>query len=208
MLYRVDADTREFLVAQPESGMGYQLVQTKDDGDRFLVFNTELGVRVEELHELHDLGAVQADHGSHVTIGSDSPILPIDVQSIIVITHGSYRSTSGTDEIFVRYSAFRNDRRIRSDGSLVSGTYVTTVNDAYCWGRRFGWTGLAVVGRYALPNPTPAVHQVLVKPAQRIPILCGCVTPEYGQGGGGVEVRFQNDTPSGTVIRRGVIPER
>ena len=31
-MYRVDDDSREFLVSQPESGMGYQLVQKKDDG--------------------------------------------------------------------------------------------------------------------------------------------------------------------------------
>jgi hypothetical protein len=204
-LSKIDDKTREFLLLQPESGMGYQLVQKKDDGDRLLVLNAELSVRVAELHELV---VDQDDHGSFVTVDSDLPRLRIDPQNVLVITHGSYRATSRKGEVFVRYSAFKNDRRIRPDGSVVSGTYVTTENDACHWGPPFGWTGLSVVGRYALPNRNPAIHLFLMRPSQSVPISCGCVTPNYGQAGGGVEIRFERNTPPNTVIRTDVIPDR
>lgn len=43
--------------------------------------------------------------------------------------HGSYQSQTVTGELFVRYSAFFNDRRIGNDGSVKSGTYCTTEKD-------------------------------------------------------------------------------
>ncbi|MEK7992169.1 MAG: hypothetical protein AAB403_00035, partial [Planctomycetota bacterium] len=61
---------------------------------------------------------------------------------------------SKSPERFVRFSAFRNDRRVRPDGSLLPGSYVTSERDA-----GFAPSGLAVVGRYALPNPISATNR-------------------------------------------------
>ena len=180
MLYRVEEEVRSFLVAQRESGMGYQLLQQNDVEGRILVLNAEIGVNVEHIHEL---AADQEDRGELPPIDRNLPVLSIDLQSVTVITHGSYRSTSREGDVFVRYSAFENDRRIRKDGSVVRGTYVTTETDALHWPPPYGWSGLAVVGRYALPSPAPAIYRFLMEPS-RVSITCGTVTPAHGQSGG------------------------
>ena len=97
----------------------------------------------------------------------------------------------------------RHDRRIRPDGSVLPGTYATTENDA-----RMAPSGLAAVGRYALPNPVPAVHRFLLVPPQPVQIFCGTVAPNFGQAGGGVEVRFDRGAPSGSLHSRTAIPDR
>ena len=202
MLYKIEEDVRQFLLSQPEYGMGYQLVQRNDNGDRFLILNAEFGIGTEHL-----VGSFEHDR-MLVTDNRDFESLPMEPQDLTVLTHGSYSSKSRKGEVFVRYSAFPNDRRIRSDGSVVSGSYVTTENDARHWGRPFGCTGLSAVARYALPNPDPAINVFLLQPPVTVPISCGTVTPDFGQAGGGVEVRFDSDTPPKTLIRRDRIPDR
>lgn len=111
-----------------------------------------------------------------------------------VETHGSYSSLSRQGELFVRYSAFASDRRINHDGSVRSGTYVTTENDASQVP-----SGLSAVGRYALPNPAPAKYRFVLSPPAGTRIRCGAAAPKFGQAGGGAEVRFSAHLPVGTA---------
>lgn len=115
-------------------------------------------------------------------------------ESLEVETHGSYPSLSRPDELFVRYSAFANDRRVHPDGSVQANTYATTETDA-----KHVPSGLSAAGRYALPNPSPAVHRFLLSPPSATPIHCGSAAPNFGQAGGGVEIRFTSSLPRGTA---------
>jgi hypothetical protein len=106
------------------------------------------------------------------------------------------------NDAFVRFSAFANDRRIRPDGSLLPGTYVTSEGDA-----AFAQSGFAVVGRYALPNIMPATHRFdIVVPDGTIGLV-GTVTPAFGQAGGGVEIEFTKGAPKGSVRSKSTISE-
>ena len=127
MLYKIDEGIRQFLLSEPEYGMGYQLVQRNDDGNRILILNAEIALETKNL-----VGIFEHDR---VTDSRDFRALQLNPQDLTVLTHGSYTSRTRTGEVFVRYSAFPNDRRIRSDGSVASGSYVTTENDARYWGR-------------------------------------------------------------------------
>lgn len=60
-------------------------------------------------------------------------------------------------------------------------------------------SGLAAVGRYALPNPAAAVYEYLIRALPGAPVLCGTCAPSFGQAGGGVKVRFQNSLGSGSA---------
>lgn len=120
-----------------------------------------------------------------------------------VQTHGSYASASRPSEIFVRYSAFNPDFRISRNGSVRQGTYVTTVTDM-----PHVPSGLAAVGRYALPNPAPALYIYTMSPPSVVGLQCGTATPKFGQAGGGVEVLFTAALPAGTARGPNVIPER
>lgn len=103
---------------------------------------------------------------------------------------------------FVRFSAFRNDRRILPDGSLRRGTYVTSARDA-----QMVPSGYAAVGRYALPNPLPAVHRFDILLRGPVQGLVGTVAPAYSQAGGGVEVELVYGAPAASVRNHSQISE-
>jgi hypothetical protein len=107
-----------------------------------------------------------------------------------------------TSEKFVRFSAFINDRRVRHDGSLLPGSYVTSERDA-----EFVPSGFAVVGRYALPNPISANNRFDIVVASGTSGLVGTVLSAFGQAGGGVEIELTNGAPPGSVRGPTTIPE-
>jgi len=96
---------------------------------------------------------------------------------------GSLRLTHNTR--FFRFTSSQIDRRFNTtNSSLSSNTYLTTAND-----QSFVNSGFGVVGRYALPMPVPAsyLHEYEI-PAQTN-LEVGTVAPQFGQAGGGVEVK-------------------
>ena len=106
------------------------------------------------------------------------------------------------DEVFKRFTAFENDRRITADRKLLPGTFATTEADA-----KNVKTGLEAVARYALPNPKPAIYVFTVKPLKDTTIQRGIVQPDFGQPGGGVEALFGDGTAANTVTGPTTIPE-
>ena len=92
-----------------------------------------------------------------------------------------------TGETFYRVSAFRNDKNIGSKGEVAPQTYSTTDTDI-----KEVPSGLAAVGRYALPSRLPAVHVFLIEPPKDTDVAYGTVTPANGLAGGGVEAYFPN----------------
>jgi hypothetical protein len=105
-------------------------------------------------------------------------------------------------ENFVRFSAFKNDRRIQPDGSLLPGSYVTSERDA-----GFALSGFAVVGRYALPNILPATNRFGITVPTGTVGLVGTVSPAFGQAGGGVKIEFTKGAPPKSVTGHSTIPE-
>ena len=108
---------------------------------------------------------------------------------------------TNANEIFVRFVAYRNDRRLRPNGSWRSGTYATTEQDA-----QNIRTGMDAVARYALPNPLPASYVFEGRPHTGTSIQRGTVLPAFGQPGGGIEVIFTNGTQPRTVTLLKQIP--
>lgn len=128
---------------------------------------------------------------------SPPPPPPPSPRSTLVI---STYTTAG--DVYWRLSAFANDRRVTNDRQLGKGSYVTTDADIEVVG-----SGFAAVGRYALPNPFPAVYAYAVRPTPGSPIRLGTVRPNFGQSGGGVEGVL--DVPSGVYTvsnHRRVLP--
>ena len=97
-------------------------------------------------------------------------------------------------EIFKLFTAYEHDRRIKSNGSLLAGTHVTTETDAMTVR-----SGKQAVSRYSLPNHKPASYLFTVKPHKDTAIQRGIVEPTDHQPGGGQEVVFAEDTQPGTV---------
>jgi hypothetical protein len=107
-------------------------------------------------------------------------------------------------EVFKRFSAYANDRRVTETKGLTPGTFATTREDADAFVR----TGTDAVKRYALENKTPASNVFTIKPPRDTSLKRGIVAPAYGEPGGGVEVIFVNGSPDGTVTGPETIPDK
>ncbi len=123
------------------------------------------------------------------------------------ISAGSERPENETyteaADVFYRISAYPDDRRIRQDGSLAPESYATTETDITVVP-----SGLAAVGRFALPTRISARHVFRITPGRGVKILYGTVIPNYGLCGGGVEVYFPDGTGPRTVSRAEDLPEK
>jgi hypothetical protein len=86
--------------------------------------------------------------------------------------------------MFFRFHAKEQDPRVK-DGKFARGTYATTFNDL-----RMVPSGLAAVGRYALPIPESGryVRSIVTNVEHKM----GTSLPRFSQSGGGVEVMFVN----------------
>lgn len=107
-------------------------------------------------------------------------------------------------EIFKRFCAYANDRRVTVGKGLTSGTFATTKEDADANTK----TGTDAVKRYALPDSKPASNVFTIAPPNDTDLKRGTVQPANNQPGGGVEVIFVNGSPDGTVTGPISIPDK
>jgi hypothetical protein len=221
-MLRLDSTLTAELLLQPESGMGYQLVEaTAFNGriQRGVAYNAELLLFEEEPRRMFRTTAF-----AQLLNEAKSST---EIKSVRVVTHMAstssafaFRETATSyvrkappakdapiektkeKEVFKRFTAYENDRRIKPDGSLLPGTYATTEEDA-----KNVRTGKEAVARYALPNPKPASNVFTIKPHKDTLIQRGIVEPANDQPGGGVEVIFTDGTQPGTVTGPEKIPD-
>lgn len=224
-MFALDKARSNDLLALPESGMGFQLIAfVTDDARRHhgFAFNAEFVVGTDEpLSQLREHRRLLL---ARVQLEAKTPGAIIRELSLVDRHHLAFRrhfvsearahygkavgpakdapiERTKLGDVFVRFSAFLDDRRINPDKSLKPGTYATTEADA-----RHVLTGTQAVRRYALPNPDPAVHRFTLHPPQPADIQYGIVEPANNQPGGGVEVIFPSGTAAKTVIAHATIP--
>ena len=213
-MFKLNLTLQSHLLNQPESGMGYQIVEatTFDNAiKRGIAYNAELFLFEEEPRAMLK--------ASYQNLLAEAKISTGEIKSLHVVTNttstspafvlretsvsGEKKSHPAKDapiertkerEVFKRFTAYENDHRIASDGRLLPGTYATTEEDA-----KHVRTGKEAVARYALPNPKPASNKWTIKPHKDTFIQYGIVEPAYGQPGGGVEVIFTKGTDPRTV---------
>jgi hypothetical protein len=220
----LNEDWQKELIAQPESGMGYQnlAIELRNGETRrgtafnaeFLLYPGESPHLLEKISEPSERLRMLEER----QLGLGEEILSLrvlrseaDVSTRVRESSASTRSSSGAsdapeeelqeEEKFKRFSAYANDRRVTANGGLVPGTYATTEEDA-----KHVKTGRDAVKRYALPNPAPAVHVFTIAPPVKTKLKRGVAQPAYGQPGGGVEVIFVNGSPDNTVTGPAQIP--
>lgn len=213
------------MIALPESGMGYQTAETDSvtGTRRGIVYNCELLLWERELRLPPEQGRYEQMLKSAVRSDVEG------IKSIRVVSAEEYFARSAHDElmekikkrvcgkpavesgqeetkehdVFMRFTAYKDDRRITSEKGLVPGTYATTEEDS-----RNVKTGAEAVDRYALPDATPAKYRYKIDPLEGTPYRQGIVQPAFGRKGGGVEVLFDDGTDSGTVSGPAVLPEK
>jgi hypothetical protein len=207
----------DYLLSQPESGMGFQNVEatTYDDKlKRGVVFNAELLMFDDESRSVLRTASIrklaESSHSSLVELRS-LRALPGRAMAMRDAASKAVKAGPAKEapedktkegEVFKRFVAYANDNRLRNDGGWRDGTYATTEEDA-----KNVKTGKEAVARYALPNPAPASYVFTGKPKKDTVIQRGSVEPAYGQPGGGVEVLFKKGTQPNTVTGPMKIPD-
>ena len=209
-MFRLSPEETRSLIQQPESGMGYQVVDavTADyKKKRGIVLNAELLV-LDEDRQTDRLvvlrkSASEALKAASSTAGKFRSLSVVRDDRTTVLSMRAAKAGSASEgtsdktkdgDRFYRFSAFQNDRRVTPEKSLLPGTYATTEKD----GNTIK-TGKEAVERYALPNDDPASYRFTVKPEKDTTIQTGIVQPANGHQGGGVEVIFTDGTQKDTV---------
>lgn len=222
-MLRLDPNLKAQLLAQPESGMGYQVVEATT-----VDYKVKRGVAYNaELIFFEDEPRLTLKTTAFARILSEAKSSAGEIKSLRVVTHLASPSSAFAlkeavvahgkkgspakdapiektkeKEVFKRFSAYEHDNRVTPDGSLLPGTYATTEEDAKNAG-----TGKEAVARYALPNPKPASNVFTIKPHKDTLAQRGIVEPANDQSGGGVEIIFATGTQPGTVTGPGKIPD-
>ncbi len=227
---RLGVDFQVKLLTQPETGMGYQIVDNNisDIKKIKIILNAEFTIDYNDTLDpvnfiwydqgvlgqfsprpFHQPIIVDFERLESEELGSDTLRLEPTVATnslftlnISPTTYPPFTYLTRRGDEFYRLSAHRNDKRIRKDGSVAPGTYGTTTNDLIVVP-----SGAAAVGRYALPSRIPATYLFKIIPDPGTPVYFGTVVPNFGLAGGGVEVFFPNGTATGTATLIGVIPE-
>lgn len=221
MPYKLDSEQIRELIAQPETGMGYQYVEATMNNPSYLrgvVLNAELFIPENKIEKIMGKNFLTY---SKILEEAERPGY---IRKLKVISRGSLRlgettrffaksnrsaaseaTTLGTEanKIFKRFSPYRNDRRVETDGSLQAGSYATTDTDA-----NNVRTGTEAALRYALPSDEPAIYVFTIAPPEKTPIRVGIVEPANDKPGGGVEVLFVSGSPKKTVTGPNTIPAR
>ncbi len=103
------------------------------------------------------------------------------------------------EEVFVRLSAFENDRRIdKVKMCLREGSYTTTMEDYL----KCKITNADPVERYALPNNDKIQFAFYIQPLKSDTLQRGIVQTANGKRGGGKEAYFAKGTAAGTFKKQ------
>jgi len=227
MIYKASSSFTETLLEQPETGMGYQLIEAKRPDrystQKFIVYNAEL---IIDLNENFQENKKNLLNEGYVSMFRRSDYLDLSLSAVLsrqelkfvrmlyessMNERGRSSGKRGADDnppvpangkdIFVRLSAYENDRRIDIENKcLLNGTYTTTMED-YLNCKRYND---APIDRYALPNNEKIKWAFHVQPKSYDEYQLGTVQPANGHNGGGIEAFFKNGTSNDTYLKKGL----
>lgn len=225
MIYKALSPLTKSLLSEPETGMGYQLIEAKapdvNSTQKFIVYNAELIVDFDDQFEKYKRKIVNE---GFVRMLSSSDSLDLSLNSVInrqelrskrfltdSMIEDKGRSSGGSgsvdnepvnpngDDIFVRLSAYANDRRIDfSNKRLLDGSYTTTIDD-YLSCKKYNDDP---VDRYALPNDEDIEWAFHIQPKSYDKYRPGIVQPANGHSGGGIEALFEQGTSNKTYLKK------
>src|SRR6266487_1773226 len=148
MYFKLSAAQESYLLNQPETGMGYQVVEAIKKGtytkEKFLILNSEIVIE-KNGYEGDNVRKVITEGIALIKASADN----ITLIDISVLNERQFRNAvnesktekekgaidnpvenANGDEIFVRLSAFDDDKRVdKVNKRLRPGSYTTTMDD-------------------------------------------------------------------------------
>jgi len=217
MYYRLSSSQEFDLLNLPETGMGYQIIDAAKSGtyrrEKYVVLNSEIAIEMngnegEYIRKIISEGISKAKSLASL----------ISLYSIVVLNERQFRNylsepenesekgaldnpveSANGNEMFVRLSAFDDDKRIdKVNRCLRPGSFTTTeVDYLVC-----KFMDDNPVERYALPNNDEIKFAFYIQPLYVNTLQRGRVQPAYGKKGGGVEAYFARGTSNGTLMKQ------
>jgi len=228
MIYKLFISDSNTLQHKPETGMGYQIVEATRFGQtgvkRYIVYNSELVVNLDAdfktyKRQIFSEGFSKVLNRSNELILETNSIRVLNKAEIIQskalgfsetkankkrhsgdkgAKDNSQENANGT-EVFVRISAYEDDKRIDfGDKKLKPGSYTTTEKDY----NECVWTNDDPIDRYALPNDETIKWAFYIKPRTSDILQRGIVQPAFEHEGGGIEAYFENGTSTNTYFQK------
>jgi hypothetical protein len=211
-MQKLSESLSEKLIRLPETGMGYQIVDATYRDYRHrdaIVLNGSLIEPIvgDVKQMMKSLFSEDIDYIAK-SANYTSDIIDINLRSLPMMfksaqfsedfaAENASTSNSLEDELFIRFSAFLQDKRITKDKGLVSGTFATTFEDAeYCLDNYIN-----PIARYALPSTKAVKYAFRIEPPVKTDLKRGIVQPANDQPGGGKEVIFVKGSPANTVTK-------
>lgn len=214
MIYNLTAKEQGYLIDQPETGMGYQIVEAQEFGNyaikRFIILNSTLAIESDNaqtfLKQIFKEGFEKIRAKAQIMSFKNIKVLN-KIEAFGLVNDGPANASKGAkdsieerangSEIFIRLSAYLNDRRIdRINKCLRPGSFTTTFIDyELCKNNK-----LDPIARYALPNEENIKWVFYIKPKILNILQRGVVQPANNQLGGGKEIYFKNGTSPSSFI--------
>jgi len=220
MLYAFSNEQENYFLNQPETGMGYQVIDASKTGaydrKKYIILNSQVAIDLDDytgnnIKNVINEGITKIQMSAQKIVFSKNSIKlfsenefrnfvneaksPIEKGAI----DNSKEAANGIEE-FVRLSAFQDDKRIdRVKKRLRPGSFTTTKND-YMMCKSLNQNP---INRYALPNEDKIEWAFFIIPKKSDNLQRGKVQPANGKSGGGEEVYFELGTSDGTFIAEG-----
>jgi hypothetical protein len=225
MIFKANYSVTHKLLTLPETGMGYQIIDAKLIGKsyrhRYVIYNSELILNLDNQFSEFKQQVVTKGYSYFL---NEAKQLFIEPNSISLVANRSVSETrmiseskrkdkhrySGEkgakvnpivsadgNEIFVRLSAYEDDKRIDfQNNKLKDGTYTTTQSDYF----DSVIYNDDPIDRYALPNDETIKWTFYVQPKWCDTLQKGIVQPAFGHDGGGIEAYFEYGTSDNTYL--------
>lgn len=213
-LYRLSNDNIQNLAQLPETGMGYQIITAVREyiPKEYIVFNCEFALvtygfsfEIPEAISLHlkarNYSFSEIFERESTTITLSNVELKSKSKSFLAESNkgakdGNKEKANG-DELFVRLSAFKDDRRVdKKKKCLLPGSFTTTASDAL----RCKIEKDDADKRYALPSELKIEWAFFIQPKPTDELQRGIVQEAFGKKGGGKEAYFDKGTSFNTFI--------
>lgn len=217
MYFKLSTSQENNLLNQPETGMGYQIVEASKAGhytrEKFLVLNSEIVIEMNGYQDANvrkvineGISSIKAG-ANYITLNSVAVLNETQIRNAVNESKSEKESgaidnaveNANGEEIFVRLSAFDNVRRVdKINKCLRTGSFTTTKDDY----DKCKTTNDDPVERYALPNNDEIKFAFHIQPEKADSLQRGIVQPANGKRGDGKEAYFANGTAAGTFLKQ------
>jgi hypothetical protein len=213
MIYSASENLKDFLLSQPETGMGYQVLSPSQKNlnlENFIVvLNSQIVIELKnkQKNPIENKSIDYNDLKDYSVINLTQFISYFDSlrneQKLSAVDNPLKESTGSDLERFIRLSAFEDDLRVdKINKCFLPGTYSTTLDDFLTMKVNIldnnNPTNNPIV-RYSLPVELQIKWMFYIHTKYGDQYRKGKVQPAFGKIGGGIECLFEYGTSPNTL---------